>query len=126
MDQLTTEANDTEKALVARSSVFAEQKKLERATWQQVRDALGPQEAAVELTRFSFYSETWGRSPRLLTVCAYRRYPIRLGFESHSIGFWVRRLSEEFLDFVSSGRRLDPWIHNDCRFIRLKPRDRSE
>ena len=57
MDQLTTEANDTEKALVARSSVFAAQKKLERATWQQVRDALGPQEAAVELTRFFFYDK---------------------------------------------------------------------
>ena len=23
--------------------------------------------------------ETWGRSPRLLTVCTYRRHPVRLG-----------------------------------------------
>jgi hypothetical protein len=49
---ITAEANDIEKALVARSSAFAEQKKLERATWQQVRDALGPDDAAVEFARF--------------------------------------------------------------------------
>jgi len=48
VEQLETEASDIEKALVARSSAFAEQKQLERATWQQVRDALKPGEAAVE------------------------------------------------------------------------------
>jgi CHAT domain-containing protein/Tfp pilus assembly protein PilF len=59
IDQLKTEANDIEKALVARSSAFAEKKKLERATWQQVRDALQPGEAAVEFARFRYYNKKW-------------------------------------------------------------------
>jgi tetratricopeptide (TPR) repeat protein len=59
IDQLQAEANDIEKALIARSSAFAEQKKLERATWQQVRDALGPDDAAVEFARFPFYDKKW-------------------------------------------------------------------
>jgi CHAT domain-containing protein/Tfp pilus assembly protein PilF len=56
VEQLESDAADIEKALVARSSAFAEQKQLERATWQQVRDALKPGEAAVEFARFQ-YSE---------------------------------------------------------------------
>ena len=59
IDQLRTEANDIEKALVARSSAFAERSKLERATWQQVRDALQPGEAAVEFARFHYYDKKW-------------------------------------------------------------------
>lgn len=59
IDQLRTEASDIEKALVARSSVFAEQKKLDRATWQQVRDSLKPGEAAVEFAHFEFYDKKW-------------------------------------------------------------------
>jgi tetratricopeptide (TPR) repeat protein len=59
IDQLQVEASDTEKTLVARSSGLAEQKKLERATWQQVRDALGPQDAAVEFARFRYYDKKW-------------------------------------------------------------------
>ena len=59
IEQLETEASNIEKALVARSSAFAEQKKLERATWQQVRDALKPGEVAVEFARFDFYDKGW-------------------------------------------------------------------
>ena len=59
IDQLRIEANDIEKALVARSSIFAEKTKLERATWQQVRDALQTGEAAVEFARFDFYEKKW-------------------------------------------------------------------
>jgi tetratricopeptide (TPR) repeat protein len=59
IEQLETEASSIEKALVARSSAFAEQKKLERATWQQVRDALKPGEAAVEFAHFDFYDKGW-------------------------------------------------------------------
>jgi len=57
IDQLKTEANDIEKALVVRSSAFAEKKKLDQATWQQVRDALQPGEAAVEFARFRYYDK---------------------------------------------------------------------
>ena len=59
IDQLRAEANDIEKSLVARSSAFAERKKLEQATWQQVRDALKPGEAAVEFARFRYYDKKW-------------------------------------------------------------------
>jgi tetratricopeptide (TPR) repeat protein len=59
IDQLKTEANDIEKALIARSSAFAEKKKLDKATWQQVRDALQPGEAAVEFARFRYYDKKW-------------------------------------------------------------------
>jgi CHAT domain-containing protein/Tfp pilus assembly protein PilF len=55
IEQLETEVNDLERALVARSAAFAQQKKLERATWQQVRDSLQPGEAAIEFARFRFY-----------------------------------------------------------------------
>ena len=59
IEQLKTEANEIEKALVARSSAFAEKKKLDQATWQQVRDALQPGEAAVEFAHFRFYDKKW-------------------------------------------------------------------
>jgi CHAT domain-containing protein/Tfp pilus assembly protein PilF len=59
INQLRSEANDIEKALVARSSAFAERKQLERATWQQVRDSLKPGEAAVEFARFRLYDKKW-------------------------------------------------------------------
>ena len=62
IDQLRAESNDIEKALVARSSAFAERKKLDRATWQQVRDALKPGEAAVEFARFAYYDKKWTNS----------------------------------------------------------------
>ena len=57
--QLQVEANEIEKSLVARSSVFAEQKNLERATWQQVRDALQPGEDAIEFARFNYHDKKW-------------------------------------------------------------------
>jgi tetratricopeptide (TPR) repeat protein len=59
IDQLRAEADDIEKALVARSSTFAENQKLDRATWQQVRDALAPGEAAVEFARFQYFDKKW-------------------------------------------------------------------
>lgn len=59
IDELRGQADELEKALVARSGMFAERKKLDRSTWQQVRDALGPGEAAVEFARFRFYDNQW-------------------------------------------------------------------
>jgi CHAT domain-containing protein/Tfp pilus assembly protein PilF len=60
--ELGAEADTIEKALVARSSAFAAAKSLDRATWQQVRDALAPGEAAVEFTRFRYYDEMGAKS----------------------------------------------------------------
>jgi CHAT domain-containing protein/Tfp pilus assembly protein PilF len=56
VDQLRNDADRIESALVARSSTFAKRNALDRTTWQQVRDALQPGEAAVEFARFGFYS----------------------------------------------------------------------
>jgi tetratricopeptide (TPR) repeat protein/CHAT domain-containing protein len=54
------EANDLEGQLARLVNSFAEQKTLARTTWQDVRNALRPDEAAVEFARFSFDD---GRSP---------------------------------------------------------------
>lgn len=59
IDQLRGEADATEKALVERSATYAQRRKLDRTTWQQVRDALGPGEAAVEFARFRYYDGKW-------------------------------------------------------------------
>src|SRR6266852_1420983 len=52
--RLQQEANDLEKELVRRSAGFAEERKLARPSWQQVRAALKQGEAAVEFVRFRF------------------------------------------------------------------------
>lgn len=59
IDQLQSEADGLEKSLVARSSAYAEHQKLQRATWQQVRDALHPGEAAVEFAHFRYFENGW-------------------------------------------------------------------
>ena len=59
VDQLQAEADGIEKALVERSTAFAGRRKLERATWQQVRDGLQPGEAAVEFARFHYFDKDW-------------------------------------------------------------------
>ena len=53
--ELEQEANDLEKELVQRSGTLAEEKRLAHVTWQQVRDALKKDEAAVEIVSFPFY-----------------------------------------------------------------------
>ena len=55
IEQLEKEDNELERELVQRSSALGEEKLLARATWQQVRDALKPDEAAVEIVRFPFH-----------------------------------------------------------------------
>jgi tetratricopeptide (TPR) repeat protein len=73
MDHLRIEANDIERALVARSSAFAEQKKLERTTWREVRDALKPGEAAVEFARFDYYDKRWTGTSYYAALVVTRR-----------------------------------------------------
>lgn len=55
IEGLEKETNDLEKELVARSSALREEKRLARPNWQQVRDALRPDEATVEFVRFPLY-----------------------------------------------------------------------
>jgi CHAT domain-containing protein/Tfp pilus assembly protein PilF len=55
IEQLEKEANELEKELVKRSGALSEEKRLARVTWQQVRDALKLDEAAVEIVRFQFH-----------------------------------------------------------------------
>lgn len=59
IEKVRSEADDMEKALVARSTAFAARKKFERATWQEVRDALGPHEAAIEFVHFRYMDKIW-------------------------------------------------------------------
>jgi tetratricopeptide (TPR) repeat protein len=61
--ELAQEANDLERELVKRSGTLAEEQRLARVTWQQVRDALGKDEAAVEVVSFPFYDAKGGPSP---------------------------------------------------------------
>ena len=50
-----TEANELEQQLARHVSTLAEQKTLASATWQEVRKALKPGDAAVEFVRFPYY-----------------------------------------------------------------------
>ena len=55
VEQLEREANELERELVRRSATFAEQKRLARPTWRDVRKALKEDEAAVEFVRFPYH-----------------------------------------------------------------------
>jgi tetratricopeptide (TPR) repeat protein len=61
--ELEQETNDLEKELIKRSGTLAEEERLARVTWQQVRDALKKHEAAVEIVSFPFYDAKGGPSP---------------------------------------------------------------
>jgi tetratricopeptide (TPR) repeat protein len=89
--ELEQEANDLEKELVKRSGTLAEEKRLARATWQQVRDALKKEESAVEIVSFPFYDAKNGPSPTYyvaLIVTPERTQPkiVVLGEANDSIG----------------------------------------
>jgi hypothetical protein len=53
--QLRLEANDLEQQLVRRSAVFTESRHLAQPSWRDVQNALGKNEAAVEIVRFDFH-----------------------------------------------------------------------
>jgi CHAT domain-containing protein/tetratricopeptide (TPR) repeat protein len=60
LDALEQECNAIEKELVRRSGAVAGEKTLAQATWQDVRKALQPGEAAVEYVRFRAHSgKSW-------------------------------------------------------------------
>jgi hypothetical protein len=56
IDSLYKLANENEKALSLASSAFAGTYSQGRKTWQEVRNALKPQEAAIEMVRFRNFS----------------------------------------------------------------------
>ncbi len=51
LTQLATDINDLEKNISKRSTLFAENVKVQRYQWQQVKDKLGKNEAVVEIIR---------------------------------------------------------------------------
>ncbi|MGB0080129.1 MAG: CHAT domain-containing tetratricopeptide repeat protein [Terracidiphilus sp.] len=55
LDQVATEANTLEQALMKRSVALSQQKAQNAATWRDVQKALKPGEAAVEITKFARY-----------------------------------------------------------------------
>lgn len=55
VEQLRQESAAVETNLVRRSSALAEERRLARATWQDVRNALKPGEAAIEFVRFDYH-----------------------------------------------------------------------
>jgi CHAT domain-containing protein len=54
-EQLRRKSAEVETNLVRRSGTLAEERKLARATWQDVRNALKPGEAAIEFVRFDYH-----------------------------------------------------------------------
>jgi tetratricopeptide (TPR) repeat protein/CHAT domain-containing protein len=56
VENLERESNDLEKQLVQRSASLGEGERLTRATWQEVREKLHEQDAAVEFVRFRFHN----------------------------------------------------------------------
>lgn len=63
--KLAQQADDIEKQLVARSTQFASTKRAADSSWQEVRQALGSGEAAVEYVAFGFYDgRKWTRSTK--------------------------------------------------------------
>ena len=69
MVRLEAEADALERALVRRSAVFAQHRQQERPTWQQVRAALRPGDAAVEIVRFPFYDgQKWAGTSHYLAL----------------------------------------------------------
>ena len=56
LDQVATEANTLEQALMKRSAALSQQKAQNAATWRDVQKALKPGEAAVEFTKFPNYN----------------------------------------------------------------------
>ncbi len=56
IEKIEAKANEIETELVRRSAALGEEKRLARISWPQVRDALKPEEAAVEIVRFLFHS----------------------------------------------------------------------
>jgi len=53
--QLGKEANELERSLARRSTMLAEEKRLQQVSWRDVQKALKPGEAAVEFARFRFH-----------------------------------------------------------------------
>jgi CHAT domain len=62
VDQLQRDTDDLEEEVTRRSAVFTGQKQSVHTHWQQVRDAIQPDEAAVEFVRFPFWDRTaWAK-----------------------------------------------------------------
>jgi tetratricopeptide (TPR) repeat protein len=69
VEQLETESADLEKELVQRSGALAEDKKLSRAGWRDVRESLKDGEAAVEFLKFPFNDgKKWTKKYRYVAL----------------------------------------------------------
>jgi len=66
---LERESDDLERELVKRSGALAQDKKLSRASWRDVRDSLKAGEAAVEFLKFPFYDgKKWTKGNRYVAL----------------------------------------------------------
>ena len=59
ISSLEEEANELERFLSRRSRLFAESYRIPKQDWRELRKALSPGEAAVEMVRYRFYNGGW-------------------------------------------------------------------
>lgn len=88
VDRLQSEIQDLEEKVSRRSAAFAEQKQLALPQWQQVRDALKPNEAAVEFARFHYWDRTtWTKKSYYFALVARSRAATEKPFDAPTMIF---------------------------------------
>ncbi len=99
-DSLARASEALERLLIQRSKVFSRQTEWMDVSWQQIRDHLGPNEAAVELTSYRLYSNN-----RLTDTVCYAALVVKPGCTAPQ---WVPLFEEKILDsLLAAGASLN-------------------